>query len=156
MDAAFGQLKNEHCVKSVQIRSFSSTYFRVFGLNTEIYRVNLRIQSISVFSPHKGKYGPEKTPYLDTFHAVESKNKLFSARGAAQESANGTTINVSEARLIIKFRGRLIISLELHIKMYLNISIKMHKKAHLRMLYKVHFRLHLSSTCSCNFQCIRA
>ena len=24
----------------------------------------------SVFSPNKGKYGPEKTPYLDTFHAV--------------------------------------------------------------------------------------
>ena len=25
---------------------------------------------ISVFSPNTGKYGPEKTPYLDTFHAV--------------------------------------------------------------------------------------
>ena len=24
----------------------------------------------SVFSPNVGKYGPEKTPYLDTFHAV--------------------------------------------------------------------------------------
>ena len=23
-----------------------------------------------VFSPKAGKYGPEKTPYLDTFHAV--------------------------------------------------------------------------------------
>ena len=23
-----------------------------------------------VFSPHTGKYGPEKTPYLDTFHTV--------------------------------------------------------------------------------------
>ena len=23
-----------------------------------------------VFSPNTGKYGPEKTPYLDTFHAV--------------------------------------------------------------------------------------
>ena len=30
---------------------FSSPYFPVFGLNTE-------------------KYGPEKTPYLDTFHAA--------------------------------------------------------------------------------------
>ena len=30
---------------------FSGTYFPVFGLNTE-------------------KYGPEKTPYFDTFHAV--------------------------------------------------------------------------------------
>ena len=25
---------------------------------------------ISVFSPNTGKYGPEKTPYLETFHAV--------------------------------------------------------------------------------------
>ena len=24
-----------------------------------------------VFSPNKGKYGPEKSPYLDTFHAVK-------------------------------------------------------------------------------------
>ena len=24
----------------------------------------------SVFSPNTGKYGPEETPYLDTFHAV--------------------------------------------------------------------------------------
>ena len=24
-----------------------------------------------VFSPNTGKYGPEKTPYLDTFHSVE-------------------------------------------------------------------------------------
>ena len=26
-----------------------------------------------VFSPNAGKYGPEKTPYLDTFHAVVIK-----------------------------------------------------------------------------------
>ena len=25
---------------------------------------------ISVFSPNTGKYGPEKNPYLDSFHAV--------------------------------------------------------------------------------------
>ena len=30
----------------------------------KIYAVNL------VFSPDTGKYGPEKTPYFDTFHAV--------------------------------------------------------------------------------------
>ena len=40
-----------HSVKSVKIRSFSGPYFPVFGLNTE-------------------KYGPEKTPYLDTFQAA--------------------------------------------------------------------------------------
>ena len=36
---------------------FSGLYFPVFGLNAEIYGVNLRI-----------KYGPKKTPYLNTFH----------------------------------------------------------------------------------------
>ena len=25
----------------------------------------------SVFNPSTGKYGPEKTPYLDNFHAVQ-------------------------------------------------------------------------------------
>ena len=39
---------SRHCVKNVQIRS----YFW------------------SVFSPNAGKYGPEITPYLDTFRAV--------------------------------------------------------------------------------------
>ena len=43
---------------------FSGPYFPAFGLNTEIYSVNLRIQ------PNTRKYGPEKTPYLDTFHTV--------------------------------------------------------------------------------------
>ena len=42
---------NLHCVKSVRIRSFFWSVFPLFGLNT-------------------GKYGAEKTPYLDTFHAV--------------------------------------------------------------------------------------
>ena len=39
---------------------FSGQYFLVFELNTEIY---------SVFSPNKGKYIPEKTPYLSIFFA---------------------------------------------------------------------------------------
>ena len=70
-----------HCVKSVQIQSFSCPYFPALGLNMEIYGVNLRIQSESVFSPNAVKYGPEKTPYLDTFHAVyhsvKSQQPLF-------------------------------------------------------------------------------
>ena len=40
---------------------FSGPYFPVFGLNMEIYEVNT------------GKYGPGKTPYLDTFHALICK-----------------------------------------------------------------------------------
>ena len=42
---------------------FSCPYFPLFKLNAEIYGVNL-------FTPNTRKYGPEKTPYLDTFHAV--------------------------------------------------------------------------------------
>ena len=42
----------------------SRSYFPVLGLNTEIHK------NLSVFSPNTGKYGPEITPYLDTFHAV--------------------------------------------------------------------------------------
>ena len=34
-----------HCMKSIQILSFSGLYFPVFGLNTEIYFTNLCIQS---------------------------------------------------------------------------------------------------------------
>ena len=48
-------------MKSVQIRSFSSPYFPVFGLNTEIYSVN---------TENTGKYEPEITPYLDISNAV--------------------------------------------------------------------------------------
>ena len=44
----FNTCKTIHCVKSVQIRSY---FWSVFSTNTR-------------------KYGPEKTPYLDTFHAV--------------------------------------------------------------------------------------
>ena len=42
-----------HCVKIVQILNFSGRYFPAFGLNTEIYGVN-------IFSPNAGKQGPEK------------------------------------------------------------------------------------------------
>ena len=53
--------RKSHSWKVSKYGDFSGPYFLVFGLNTEIY---------SVFSTNTGKYGPEKTPYLDTFHAV--------------------------------------------------------------------------------------
>ena len=43
----------------------SGPYFPVFGLNMESTKY------LSVFSPKAGKYGPEITPYLDTFHTVK-------------------------------------------------------------------------------------
>ena len=52
--------------KVCKYRVFSGPYFPIFGLNTEIYSVNLRIQS----EYRKIRTGPEKTLYLDTFHTV--------------------------------------------------------------------------------------
>ena len=46
---------------------FSGSYLPVFGLNAD------STPYLTVFSPNAGKYEPEKTPYLDTFHAVQIK-----------------------------------------------------------------------------------
>ena len=55
-----------HCVKSCHIWNVSGPGFSSFGLNTEIYRVNLCSQS------KYGKMRTRKTPNTDTFHAVWS------------------------------------------------------------------------------------
>ena len=57
-------VSHRDCVKS---GVFSGPYFPTFGLNTERY---------TVFSPNAGKYGPEKSSYLDTFYAVRSSKKV--------------------------------------------------------------------------------
>ena len=57
-------LKVDHCVKCVQVRSYLW----------------------SVFSPNTGKYGPEITPYLDTFHAVDYFKIIY-----ASESSLGSS-----------------------------------------------------------------
>ena len=51
--------------KVSKYRVFSGSYFLTLALNTEIFSVNLRIQS------KYRKNEPEKIPYLDTFHAVK-------------------------------------------------------------------------------------
>ena len=54
-----------HCAKSVQRRSF---FWSVFSrIRTECGGDTLYL---SVFGPDAGINGPEKNPYLDTFHAV--------------------------------------------------------------------------------------
>ena len=55
---------NIYCVKSVRIQSYSGLDFPTFGLNTERYRVSLRLQS------ECGKMRTRITPNTDTFHAV--------------------------------------------------------------------------------------
>ena len=47
--------------------------------NTEFFLVRIFLHSDwiwRVFRPNVGKYGPEKTPYLDTFHAVKDDSVL--------------------------------------------------------------------------------
>ena len=46
----------------------SSPYFPVFARHLD--RIRRDTSYLSVFSPNAGKYGPEITLYLDTFHAV--------------------------------------------------------------------------------------
>ena len=53
-----------HCVKSVRSRTYSGPYFSAFGLNTERYRVSLRLQSKC------GKLRTRITPNKDIFYAV--------------------------------------------------------------------------------------
>ena len=66
--------KIRHCVKSVQTRS-------IFW---------------SVFSPNVGKYRPENTPYLDTFHTFHTVTEQ-----KKQNSALLTTLNAFEVNLTI-------------------------------------------------------
>ena len=53
--------------------------------NTELFLVRIFLYSVrsflytpylSVFSPNTGKYGPEITPYLHTFHVVFGKRYI--------------------------------------------------------------------------------
>ena len=63
----------------------------------------------------------------------ESKSENFSVPGDAQESANGTTTNAFDVRLMVQFRVHLIIHPELHLKLHYKIYIKVNKKLHLRL-----------------------
>ena len=60
---------------------------RASSPNTEFFLIRIFMHSdwirtateyLSVFSPNTGKYGPEKTPYLDTFHTVQTLAFFFS------------------------------------------------------------------------------
>ena len=115
--------------------------------NDRVYGTHLRMSSKMLLRVQMNvKFGQLKN---------EDKTKIFSAPGDAQESANGTTINVFDVSLMVKFRVHLIIHLELHLKVHFKIYKKVHKTLHPRLHLKVHFRLHLSCTCLSNCQCIR-
>ena len=63
----FFSLINLHCVKSVRICSFYAPYFPVFVLNTDIFRVNLCIQS------KWERIRTRKIQNTDTFYTVLAK-----------------------------------------------------------------------------------
>ena len=68
----------------------SGPYFPVFGLNTEIFFVNLCIQS------EYGKYGPEKTLYLDNFHTVTALaiDNFFANSIVNNKAQRGTDVSI--------------------------------------------------------------
>ena len=63
---------NTHCMKSVQIRS---NFWSVFSHIRIEYGVDTSY--LSVFSPNAGKYGPEITPNLETFHAMTNTEASY-------------------------------------------------------------------------------
>ena len=65
---------NHHCVGTARIRSFSGPYFFVFGLITDIWRVNLHIQ----FKCEKicTRKSPN-TDSFDTVHTIEARPPKF-------------------------------------------------------------------------------
>ena len=63
---------NNHCVKSVQIKSFSGPYFLVFRLNTQIY---------------SAKYGPEKLRIGTIYTLLLTLRTKFHVRSNQMKSA---------------------------------------------------------------------
>ena len=76
---------NNHCVKSVQIKSFSGPYFLVFRLNTQIY---------------SAKYGPEKTPYWHNLYAISNATDKISREIKSNEERDVTTVLI---KLYVRF-----------------------------------------------------
>ena len=65
----------EYCVKFVQIRSY---FWAVFSC----------IRTEYGYSPNAGKYGPEITPYLDIFHAVQVLQKQTKMQSLLSKNGN--------------------------------------------------------------------
>ena len=63
-----------HCVKSAQVQSF---FWPVLSrIQTEYGDLQSKYLYSDLHGSNMGKYGPEKSPYLDTFHTVmlQAKN----------------------------------------------------------------------------------
>ena len=68
---------DHHCVKCVRVRSFSGPCFPAFGLNTEIQKINILIQS------RCGKIRTRKTQNTDASHGPLYSQKFQSVKNFA-------------------------------------------------------------------------
>ena len=64
----YGQLHSTHQARTLREKCPNTEFFLVRIFPFFLVRI---FPYLSVFSPKAGKYRPEKTLYLDTFHAVE-------------------------------------------------------------------------------------
>ena len=80
----FPFLQNNHCQNCHIPKKATKGSMREKCQNTEFFLayifphsdwIRRDTEHLSVFSPNTGKYGPEKNPYFDTFHAVVWKSK---------------------------------------------------------------------------------
>ena len=67
-------LAEKHSMKSVQSWSFSGPLFPAFRLNTDIYKVNFRIQYVC------GKIQTRKTPNSDNYGPVKTSAVLLNSK----------------------------------------------------------------------------
>ena len=73
-------------------RIFSGPYFPVFRLNMDIYSVNLCIQF------KYRKIPTQKTPYLDTFHAVKVNFKIYDVTTWLTNNCNTLLSKISQSK----------------------------------------------------------
>ena len=91
-----------HCVKTVQIRSFSGRYFPAFGLNTERYFASLRIQ----FKWHISRSDPIIFVWKDPKYTSDiDNNKVFCKKGFFRNFAKFTVKHLCQGLFFNKFAG---------------------------------------------------
>ena len=68
------------------VHSFLKHFWKVskYGVISGLY--------FPVFNPNTGKYRPEITPYLDTFHAVYAASIAFTCERVSKRSATFITV----------------------------------------------------------------
>ena len=92
---------------------------------------------LSVFSPQAGKYGPEKTPYLDNFHAVSPFPQDFFWMDLHERFQNGSFNEKIFVGKIFKMRKNYLPMSLFPIKMQVCMSLK--RELQCRVLLLKHY-----------------